>query len=365
MKVLHICPGYLQRQLYDKLFLALQSIKVFNEVFALYVNNPIYISDNTYNFKVLDKKFNIFDRLLYYRKQYVIYDKICKEYSLNEFNIIHAHTLFSSGFSAFLLHKKFRLPYIVTIRNTDINIFFKYMLHLRCIGRTIMNNAQNITFLSSSYRDFVVTKYFAKKDRQIILDKSVVIPNGIDEFFLENKFVVKRATNIKFIKLIYVGEIYSNKNIESTIKVCKLLFAKGYNVKYTIVGEILNSKYHKIISKNSFIDYHPKSSKEEVVSFLRDSDIFILPSIHETFGLVYAEAMSQGLPVIYSKGQGFDGQFENGAVGYAVNCFDYIEIMERIIDLYNNYHSVSSRCISLVDKFSWLTIAKDYKRIYG
>ena len=40
---------------------------------------------------------------------------------------------------------------------------------------------------------------------------------------------------------------------------------------------------------------------------------FCLPSHAETFGLVYVEAMSQGLPIIY-EGQGFDKQFQDGEV---------------------------------------------------
>ena len=365
MKVLHICPGYLQRPLYDKLFLALESVKVLNEVFALRIKNPIYNKVDKYNFKVFNKKFSILDRLFYFRKQYVIFNKICKEYSFDEFNIVHAHTLFSAGFTAYLLHNKFGLQYIVAVRYTDVYVFFKYMFHLRGLGRTIMNNAQNIIFLSPSYRDFVIEKYVEKKNMQIIFNKSLIVPNGIDEYFINNKFIIKRITSIKVIKLIYVGEITLRKNISTTIKACKLLIEKGYTVKYTIVGEILSDKYFKIIAKNSFIDYHPKCSKEEVVLFLRNSDLFIAPSIHETFGLVYAEAMSQGLPVIYSKGQGFDGQFENGVVGYAVSCFDYRDIAQKVIDLYNNYQQFSERCISLVDKFKWPTIANEYKNIYS
>jgi glycosyltransferase involved in cell wall biosynthesis len=364
LKVLHICPGYFQRQLYDKLFLALQSINLVNEIFALSYKNILHIEDRSYNIKVLNREFSFFERFIYFGKQQIIFEKICKEFSMNEFHIVHAHTLFSAGFSAYLLRKKFGLPYIVAIRNTDINLFFKYMFHLRFIGRTIVNNSKNIIFLSPSYRDYFVDKYVAKKNRQIILKKSVVIPNGINEYYLENKFIGKSLTNINLIKLIYIGEINSNKNIETTIKACKLLLEKGYSVNYTIVGEILEAKYQKIITKNSFINYHTKCPKEELLIHLRHSDIFIMPSINETFGLVYAEAMSQGLPIIYSKDQGFDGQFENGVVGYAVNCFDYKDIAHKIIDLYNNYQQFSYRCVSLVNKFSWFTIANEYKKIY-
>jgi glycosyltransferase involved in cell wall biosynthesis len=365
MKVLHICPGYFGSQLYDNLFLALQSINVVNEIFTLPFKNIKYNGEVSINLKVMDKRFNFFERFIYVRKQNIIYKKICKEYSLNEFNIVHAHTLFSAGFSAYLLKRKYGIPYIVAIRNTDINIFFRYMLHLRGLGRTIMNNSHYIVFLSSSYRDFVINNYVTKKHKQKILDKSVVLPNGIDKYFLNNKSVVKKTIKENSIKLIYVGDTDANKNIETTIKACKLLLKKGYLVNYTIVGELLDVAYYKIISKYDFINYHQRCSKEELILYLRSSDIFVMPSINETFGLVYAEAMSQGLPIIYSKGQGFDGQFENGIVGYAVSCFDYKDIANKIIDLYRNYNQFSERCISLVDKFNWLTIAKEYRRIYG
>ena len=42
-----------------------------------------------------------------------------------------------------------------------------------------------------------------------------------------------------------------------------------------------------------------------------------MPSITETFGLVYGEALSQGLLIIYTKGQGFDGQIKEKLAGYS------------------------------------------------
>ena len=77
-----------------------------------------------------------------------------------------------------------------------------------------------------------------------------------------------------------------------------------------------------------------------------------MPSKTETFGLVYAEAMSQGLPVIYTRGQGFDGQFEEGEVGYSVDCKDKKEISMKIIDIINNYDVISRNAINLVDRYN-------------
>jgi glycosyltransferase involved in cell wall biosynthesis len=365
MKVLHICPGFFATDLYRQLFLALDHVGVVNEIFTLPYKDFTAKGEKNVNITVLDKEFNLLQRIIYFKKQLTIFRTIRSEYAFKEFQIVHAHTLFSAGFTAMLLKKKLGVPYIVAIRNTDVNVFFKYMLHLRILGRLIMNNAQNIIFLSPSYRDYVIQKYVSKKRRPSMADKSVVIPNGIDEYFLDNKFTLKRTINTKIIRLIYVGTIDSNKNIETTIKACEMLIENGYSVTFTIVGEILHSKYHRILPKYGFIDYYPSCPKEEVVLYLRKADIFVMPSKLETFGLVYAEAMSQGLPLIYSKGQGFDGQFENGIVGYAVDSFDYKDISQKVIDLYNNYQQFSERSLSLADKFNWSAIASEYMRIYG
>ena len=80
--------------------------------------------------------------------------------------------------------------------------------------------------------------------------------------------------------------------------------------------------------------------------------------------MVYAEAMSQGLPVIYLRGQGFDGQCENGKVGFSVDYFDENEIAKKIISLIDNYHQISENCSKYCDKFSWNQISDSYEALY-
>ena len=47
-----------------------------------------------------------------------------------------------------------------------------------------------------------------------------------------------------------------------------------------------------------------------------------MPSSNETFGLVFIEALSQSLPIIYTKGEGIDGYFKDDFIGKAVNSKD-------------------------------------------
>ena len=66
-----------------------------------------------------------------------------------------------------------------------------------------------------------------------------------------------------------------------------------------------------------------------------------MPSFHETFGLVYIEAMSQGLPIIYTKGEGIDGYFKEATVGYSVNPKDVKNIVKKIEMIIHNYNKIS------------------------
>lgn len=231
-----------------------------------------------------------------------------------------------------------------------------------------MKDAKAVFFLSDSYRKQVIEKYVDKKDRKQILDKSYIIPNGIDIFWHKNIYrnndLNSKIENIreKKIELIYVGNINKNKNIITTCHAIEKLEKKGWIIDFIVAGKIKdNSVYNKIKSK---IKYKGIVNKEQLIELYRHADIFVMPSYNETFGLVYAEAISQGLPVIYTKGQGFDGQFKDGKVGYSVIPNDENTIADAIEKISQKYYSISSNCIKLTRKFDWNIICDEYSSIY-
>ena len=77
-----------------------------------------------------------------------------------------------------------------------------------------------------------------------------------------------------------------------------------------------------------------------------------MTSFYETFGLVYAEAMSQGLPIIYTEGQGIDGFYEEGDVGFPVDPTNVEQARSCVGYVVDNYQKISQNCISFVDDFS-------------
>lgn len=362
-KILHINSYYngstFYKNFYDLQVKSDMLIDVFIPAYKVYKNNNNF--GEYANISINHKKWH---RFFFYLKQKKIIKDLYNKYILDEYDIIHAHSLFTNGNVALNIYHNFDIPYIVAVRNTDVNVFFSKMIHLRKKGIKILVKAHKIVFLSKLYRDLVINSYVPEKFKDYILNKSVIIPNGIDDFWHKNKGEVKILKKKNKINLLFVGNIDRNKNLITTLKAVEKLNILGYDVLYTVVGRIVNKNIYNVISKSKLVKYISPIPREELISIYRNNDIFIMPSVNETFGLVYPEAMSQGLPVVYSKNQGFDGQFEEGHVGYGVNSMCSDDIVDAVKKICDDYTSISQRAIESCKQFKWEDVSEQYELIY-
>lgn len=361
MRVLQLANGYLKNKLYTHLFAALEAQGVEETAFVP-IRRGEAVPACPENVHIVPC-FGQLDRVLFYRKQKSMLRWLEANTDLKSFDIVHAHTVFSGGYAALQIHKRYGTPYIVAVRNTDVNTFFKYMVHLRRLGVEIMRRAEKVVFLSPAYRETVLGKWVPETYRREILEKSVVIPNGIAPLFLRGDAVPGKLDEGP-LKLVYVGDISANKNPELTVEAMKLLRSGGTDVTLTAIGPIREEKYRPLMEQKDLVTHYDRCSQEEVIGHLRQADIFVMPSHTETFGLVYAEAMSQGLPVLYTAGQGFDGHFPEGTVGYAVSDRDAEDVAKKICLIAENYEAMSAACIEAAQRFNWPRIAGEYARMY-
>ena len=365
MKILHINSYYsgsiFYKNLYDNQINQGLSIDVFVPVPKSFDSSNLTLGDYT----KISENHGKYDRFFFQKKHKKIYKDILLKYKLTDYSLIHAHSLFTNGSIALKVKEKYGIPYIVAVRNTDVNVFFKYMIHLRRLGIQILKEASRIIFLSESYKYITLEKYVPEQLKEEILEKSEVIPNGIDEFWFRNIKTTNKKQPDDVVKLLYVGVINKNKNVLTTVKAIDKLKRKGINATLTVVGKIEDYNVYRKILSSSNVYYKTPRPKEELIKIYRSNDIFVMPSITESFGLVYAEAMSQAMPVIYSEGQGFDKQFEEGEVGYHVRPLDSQDLADKILMILKHYRNISNRCIKNVDRFNWDLITMKYLKVYN
>lgn len=368
IKVLHINSNYLTSKLHENLLDHMNSKSLSHTVFMpikqekkeefLYKSKHTVYSPMT--FKNIDKYFFVF-------KQKKILSKLKSIININEYNVIHAHTLFTDGNTAYELNKEYGVPYIVTVRGyTDIHNFLKKRINLRSKGRKILKNAEAVIFLSQANRTELLDNYIKNPLlKEEVMEKSQVIPNGIDEFWFEHEGNIKQLKNQNHIKCLYVGKLMKDKNVHGLIKALEK-YNEIHSASLTIVGEDYEKKYAEELKESApeFVQFVDKVQRENLIEIYRSHDLFLMPSFHETFGLVYPEAMSQGLPVVYTKNQGFDGHFPNGTVGYAVTATNPEEISEKISSVVENYQRLSQNALKEYTSFDWKLLSAQFEHIY-
>jgi glycosyltransferase involved in cell wall biosynthesis len=370
MNILHLCSDYARQKLYLELIRGLSK-----KGLSQFIYIPVRTAGELNRYKDTSianatwQYSHILSRYLkfFYRKKLRIKERDLSRYvDYSSFSMIHAHFLFSDGGLAYNLKKKHNVPYITAVRNTDINYFFKYAIHLRKWGLEVLLNAERIIFISPTYQQQLLTSYVPAKYHSSIIKKSLIIPNGVDPFWLQNRWTGEKKKLGDPVKLLYVGEFTKNKNLDSSIDACEKLQREGFNLTLTLVGEYggYESKIKKRVAGNPRINTLRKiTDKTKLLECYRAHDIFIMPSFYETFGLVYIEALTQKLPIIYSRNQGIDGYFRENEAGYGVNSRSVDDIAGRITDLVKNYDHFANSPPDLT-QFSWDHVSARYYGLY-
>lgn len=352
MKLLHINTNYMQSTIYKQMFEKFNR-ETESTLFFPTKHNCIKNEENILSDNILSKM----DKYTFFRRNQKLVNYLYSKLEINEYDHILCYSLVSNGMVGYSLNKKYNMQYTVIIQNTDINMYYKKFLHLRPIINRILLNAKNIIFISKSYQNKLIN-IISKKILKQIEHKFKIIPFGVNQFWLDNKMNKSKVENNDAVNLIYVGKIEENKNIDGLIEMKNYLASKNRKVKLTMIGELKEKRYLSLIEQSN-ITYLDHLTKDELLYHYRENDIFIMISHKETFGLVYVEAMSQGLPIIYTANEGFDQQFPDGQIGFPTD--KTVENIEKKIDeILLNYNDISNKCVDSCDRYNWNNIIDEY-----
>ena len=212
--------------------------------------------------------------------------------------------------SGILFADKLGLPFVAGVHNSDLEVLTSplYKFHFKKRLKQALDNAKAIACRSYVIRDKLLKLYPEYEH------KTFTAPSGIDENLIHPSPFTLHPSHITLhsspVKVLTCANFKKRKNIDKVIEACKGL--EGFEL--TVIGDGKGRKKLEKLDKN--VKFTGYLEHDKVLSKMRESDIFILPSIGETFGMVYLEAMAQGCITICTKDDGVAGIIKDGENGF-------------------------------------------------
>ena len=274
-------------------------------------------------------------------------------------DIIHAH-VFTAGVPAIILGKLYGIPVVIAEHYTG------FIMHLLTASERMkagfaMGRAKLVLPVSDDLRE-AIESYCGIKN------KFYVVPNVVNtKVFYPPNYQVEKARHDKK-RMLLVAHLLPKKNIPHLLKVLSQLRDKRQDFILDIVGDDgpKRREYEKLTTDLGLADmvkFHGVQLK--VASFMRACDFFILPSLYETFGVIYIEAMACGKPVIATNAGG-PCEIVNEKVGILVPP-DNAEALSRAIEyMLDNYQNYSPEEITQYarERFSYEVVGKMLDEVY-
>lgn len=297
-------------------------------------------------------KLRKFNELLRYMINNYLLRKFLKK---NKVNIIHIHNS-TVGKTALWLKREYNIPYVITEHSSS---FARGR-----ISKRIINDYFEIYKKSS--KNIAVSKDFKVLLSDIYKLNFIYIPNVVDT----NYFNLKNENNSKEFYFINIANVNKNKNQILLINAFSQSFNKVKNIKLKILGD--GEEYTNLqneidrLQMNEQIKLFGFAKREQVLEELKSSDVFVLSSKYETFGVVLIEAMSCGLPVISTKCGGPESIIVNDKLGILVDNEDENKLSKAMIYLYKHKKHYNSNRIrnNVIKNFSEKAIITQLIDIY-
>lgn len=298
----------------------------------------------------------------------VLTSKLVDVVKFERLDLLHVHYAIPHASAAYMAQQILKdqgveIPFITTLHGTDITLVGKDPSFEPVINFSI-NKSNRVTAVSKNLKKETFELFDIKNNIE-------VIPNFIclKEYKLDNNDYYKKRFAPSNEKVIcHVSNFRKVKRIEDVIIAFEGI-SKEMDVKLLLVGDgperarleqiSRNSKF----SKNIFFLGSLKSTKE----VLNISDLFILPSSKESFGLSALEAMACGVPVIASDSGGIPEVISHGESGLLNSVGDTYQMTKNALKLLSNdslLEKFKTNAYRQAMKFDIEVILPKYEKLY-
>jgi len=217
-----------------------------------------------------------------------------------QFDVIHAHDwlTYPAGIAAKKVSGK---PLVVHMHATEFDRSGDNInQNVYDIERKGMEIADAVITVSNFTRDIVINKY------GINPDKVFTVHNAVEHNTGETDLVIER--NVKEKVVTFLGRITFQKGPDYFVEAAKRVLDKDKNVRFVMAGsgDMLNRMILRVAQLGISTHFHFTGFLQgaEVDKMFLLSDVYVMPSVSEPFGISPLEAMRSNVPVVISKQSG-------------------------------------------------------------
>jgi len=305
-----------------------------HEVHFIAYKKPVRLNDlneNLYFHKVNVPDYPLFSFVPYELALSTKLVGIVKKYSID---LLHVHYAIPHAYAAYMAKKMLKdqsinIPIVTTLHGTDITLVGNHPSYKTAVTFSI-NKSDIVTCVSNSLKNDTLNQFDIK-------NKIRVIPNFIDM----NKYIIQQDLCLienpfpsEELIISHVSNFRPVKNVLNVIKIFNNI-QKKLNVKLLMIGEgpekLKAERMCDDLKISHLVDFLGNTSQVE--KNLCHSDLFLLPSSTESFGLAALEAMASKVAIISSNAGGLPEINIDGQTGY-ISDFNDIDFMtEKAISI--------------------------------
>lgn len=306
-----------------------------NEVHFITYNQPVrlnLLTKNVFFHEVYVEEYPLFH---YQPYELALSTKLVSIVESHSLDLLHVHYAIPHAYAAYMAQKMLAekgidIPFVTTLHGTDITLVGSHPSYKTAVEFSI-NNSNAVTTVSDSLRNDTLRLFNIKKEINVIYNFIDVekYPKVNDEecdrssLALDNEKIITHISNFRPVKRVCdVVKIFNE--IQKEIPSRLLLVGDGpERESIDLLCKKLNIKDKVLFLGNS----------NDVNSILCYSDLFLLPSETESFGLAALEAMAAKTPVISTNSGGLPEVNLNGVTGFLSNVGDIKAMSKNAISI--------------------------------
>ncbi|EON75871.1 glycosyl transferase, group 1 family protein [Lunatimonas lonarensis] len=280
------------------------------------------------------------------------------EQIVGKVDLIHAHVCHKAGIIASWLSKKKGIPYLITEQMSPFP-FTQILTRQGTLTKKYRDAYEQATI------NIAISPDLKRRMQKMGIPNIRVIPNLADEQF----FIPAKKSPANPFTFFTLCDMRVQKDLPTLLKAIKRLLSADHSARFLIGGDgEMFDEWSSLSNKmglSQHVDWLGPLDREQARHYYQQAHAFVLPSQHETLGVVFLEAIACGLPVIATRCGGPECivNKDNGLLVETGNPKELALAMEKLMENYPSYDKMTIRNFHL-EYFASFPICNQLMKTY-